>query len=45
MGTGNAPLQPQDVDDAAMRIAFLANCDPSTRPIGLFVQNQKQLKV
>lgn len=33
MGDGRAPLQPQEVCDAAERIAFLALSDPSVRPI------------
>ena len=33
MGDGRAPLQPQEVCDAAERIAFLAMQDPSTRPM------------
>lgn len=33
MGDGKAPVQPQEVNDAAERIAFLAVSDPSVRPI------------
>ena len=33
-GNGSAPLQPQEIMDAAQRIAYLAFADPSTRPIG-----------
>jgi nucleoside-diphosphate-sugar epimerase len=33
MGTGDAPLQPQEVSDAARRIAFLALSDPASRPV------------
>ena len=33
VGSGSAPLQPQEVTDAAERIAFLALCDPATRPL------------
>lgn len=33
MGDGRAPLQPQEVCDAAERIAYLAMHDPSTRPM------------
>lgn len=32
MGSGTAPLQPQEVADAARRIAFLAMTDPDSRP-------------
>ena len=31
LGDGTAPLQPLEVSDAAMRIAFLALCDPARR--------------
>lgn len=34
MGSGLAPLQPQEISDAALRIAMLAHSDPSTRPMG-----------
>lgn len=33
MGNGSAPLQPQEVNDAAHRIAFLALSNPDLRPI------------
>jgi len=33
MGCGSAPLQPQEVDDAAERIVFLALSDPALRPV------------
>lgn len=32
MGSGLAPLQPQEVGDAAIRLAFLALSDPAERP-------------
>jgi hypothetical protein len=32
-GDGSAPLQPQEVSDAAERIAFLALTDPNDRPV------------
>ena len=35
LGNGLAPLQPLDRADAAERIAFLATCDPSERPLDL----------
>ena len=31
-GNGKAPLQPQEITDAAVRLAFLAFSDPQTRP-------------
>eukprot|EP01034_Spumella_vulgaris_P034970 gene34970-43122_t len=33
MGDGSAPLQPQEVHDAAERLAFLALTDPACRPM------------
>ena len=33
LGDGSAPLQPQEVNDAARRIAYLALTDPAERPI------------
>jgi len=33
MGTGTAPMQPQEIMDAAERIAFLAFSDPAARPM------------
>lgn len=44
MGDGSAPLQPQEINDAAMRMAYLAFCDPSTRPVGLYGQSQKHIQ-
>ena len=35
MGSGLAPLQPQEVGDAALRLAFLAVASPDVRPPGL----------
>jgi hypothetical protein len=32
LGSGRAPLQPQEVSDAAERIAYLAFTDPALRP-------------
>jgi hypothetical protein len=36
MGTGTAPMQPQEIMDAAERIAFLAFADPAARPMQKF---------
>lgn len=36
MGTGTAPMQPQEIMDAAERIAFLAFSDPAARPMQKF---------
>jgi nucleoside-diphosphate-sugar epimerase len=33
LGDGSAPLQPQEIDDAAVRIAYLALCEVASRPI------------
>lgn len=35
LGNGLAPLQPMERADAAERIAFLATCDPTERPLDL----------
>mmetsp|Transcript_53173 Transcript_53173/g.106640 ORF Transcript_53173/g.106640 Transcript_53173/m.106640 type:complete len:583 (+) Transcript_53173:170-1918(+) len=35
MGSGRALLQPQEVEDAALRLAFLALSNPSKRPPGV----------
>eukprot|EP01035_Chromulina_nebulosa_P007179 gene7179-9694_t len=41
MGDGSAPLQPQEVEDAAQRIAFLALSEPADRPL----QNTPHCKI
>jgi len=33
LGDGSAPPQPQEINDAAVRIAYLALCDVSSRPV------------
>mmetsp|Transcript_33094 Transcript_33094/g.55695 ORF Transcript_33094/g.55695 Transcript_33094/m.55695 type:complete len:438 (-) Transcript_33094:240-1553(-) len=43
MGNGSAPLQPQEVTDAAQRIVYLAMTDPSLRPVQLKQMSQQQL--
>jgi len=45
MGSGRAPLQPQEVEDAAMRIAFLALCDPAAdRPQSSTIASSTRLQ-
>jgi hypothetical protein len=44
MGNGSAPLQPQEVTDAAQRIAYLALTEPSTRPLQKRFKNNNYLQ-
>lgn len=43
MGSGRAPLQPQEVSDAALRLAYLALTNPQDRPLHE-VHSQKYLQ-
>ena len=45
MGSGRAPLQPQEVEDAAIRIAYLALCDPAAdRPQSSTIASSTRLQ-
>jgi len=43
MGDGSAPLQPQEVTDAAQRLAYLALTDPLLRPVQHFPSMQSSI--
>ncbi|KAJ1421129.1 hypothetical protein B484DRAFT_332847, partial [Ochromonadaceae sp. CCMP2298] len=44
MGDGSAPLQPQEVTDAAQRIAYLALTDPALRPVQQQQARQREVQ-